>query len=179
MTEMAREMHECSLDAFLTDYAPFHPSQESVNAAFQHSIAARINENGPIWTDFYLRQSFIDQTEDKLFECLITIIDNFCHLECRAEGVDQRRQVQFQYRSCPNTTVAGEIGGNSFQMDACITSEPTSDVTVLADIAVIFEFKKFNKDTHAVSSIYVSGPPRLDPLFYRTVNNWFRRPVRS
>ncbi|KAF9443849.1 hypothetical protein P691DRAFT_712676, partial [Macrolepiota fuliginosa MF-IS2] len=44
--------------------------------------------------------------------------------------------------------MVGEIDGTSFRVDACVTSEPASDVTVLADIAVVLEFKRLDEDMH-------------------------------
>ncbi|KAF9446799.1 hypothetical protein P691DRAFT_707861 [Macrolepiota fuliginosa MF-IS2] len=166
MKEMADEMHECPLEAFLEEYTPFRPSQRSIDAAYQHYVEntgmLEKDHDSFVWADFSPRPSSAGQGEDKLFAHLKPIIDELRQLECFEEGVDgQARKPQYNYKSCPNQETAGEITGTGFRVDACITSKPASDVIVLADTAAVLEFKKFAKDTHKNREQLVSGAGQI------------------
>ncbi|KAF9447331.1 hypothetical protein P691DRAFT_822102, partial [Macrolepiota fuliginosa MF-IS2] len=141
MKEMAGEMHECPLKNFLADYAPFRPSQNSIDAAVQHytNTGKLVKSNGHpdsvTWTDFQLRPSDKkrNENENQVFAHLQAIIDDLRQLECLEEGVNEPRRPQFHYLSCPNNWMAGEIEGTNFRVDACITSNPDSKTIILAD----------------------------------------------
>ncbi|KAF9441912.1 hypothetical protein P691DRAFT_714815 [Macrolepiota fuliginosa MF-IS2] len=154
MKEMADEMHECPLENFLDDYAPFHPSPKSIDAALQYYtdtgklVKSNNHPGGVVWADFQLSPSDSKrkENENRVFAHLQAIVDDLRQLECFEEGVNKPREPQFHYLSCPNNWMAGEIKGTNFRVDACITSNPGSKTVVLAETAVVAEFKKSGKN---------------------------------
>ncbi|KAF9454398.1 hypothetical protein P691DRAFT_770599 [Macrolepiota fuliginosa MF-IS2] len=159
MEEMAGEMHECPLQNFLTDYAPFHLSRNSIDAALQHyTNTGKVVESNDypdsvIWADLQLRSSDNkrNETENQVFARLQAIVDDLCQLECLEKGVKEPRQPQFYWMSCLNWT-AGEIEGVNFRVNACITSNPDSKTVAFADTAVIAGFKRSGKSEEPYQS---------------------------
>ncbi|KAF9446809.1 hypothetical protein P691DRAFT_776599 [Macrolepiota fuliginosa MF-IS2] len=152
MKEMADEMHKCPLQNFLVDYAPFRPSQDSVDAAFQHytntgKLVKSNDHPDGVWADFLPpSKKRKKENENQVFARLQSIIDDLRQLECLEEGANKLRHPQFHYMTCPNNWMAGEIGGTNFRVDACITSNPGSKTVILADTAVVAEFKKSSEN---------------------------------
>ncbi|KAF9441182.1 hypothetical protein P691DRAFT_739850 [Macrolepiota fuliginosa MF-IS2] len=182
---MASEMYECPLKNFLADYAPFHPSRNSINAAVQHYTNTEKSNGHPdsvTWTDLQLRPSDKkrNENENQVFAHLQAIIDDLRQLECFEEGVNEPRRPQFYYLSCPNNWIASEIEGTNFRVDACIGSNPDSKTIILTDTAVVAEFKKSGKTeglyqnhkqlVSAVSQI-MNGDPRRTWIYGITIED--------
>ncbi|KAF9449014.1 hypothetical protein P691DRAFT_703938 [Macrolepiota fuliginosa MF-IS2] len=174
--EMAEEMLECPLDEFMNHYAPFRPSQESIDNVFnkytKHTHEERLlkrveqdcetqQQTGWVWNDFELPPSSLTESEDAIFRNLEKIMQDIREQPC-ADVASESRQSQLYYRSCPNTTLQSEIIGTTFRFDACITDNPENTSTVaLANTAVIAEFKKGLKDRHENRKQLVSAASHI------------------
>ncbi|KAF9446808.1 hypothetical protein P691DRAFT_761318, partial [Macrolepiota fuliginosa MF-IS2] len=157
-----------NLLARTADYAPFHPSRDSIDAAVQHyantgKLVKSNNHLDGFWADFPLSSRKRKESEDQIFVCLQAIIEDLRKVECLEEGVNEPRQPQFHYMSCPNNWMAGEIGGTNFRIDACITSNPDSKTVILADTAVVAEFRKSseNEELHQNRQQLVSAANQI------------------
>ncbi|KAF9449016.1 hypothetical protein P691DRAFT_774983, partial [Macrolepiota fuliginosa MF-IS2] len=156
-------MLEYPLDVFLNYYAPFRPSQESIDGVFDKYVndthdkrllkEVRRDCEGQqrarwVWADFELPPSSLTNSEDTIFGKLGNIIEDIRERSCM-DMASESRQSQLYYRNCPNTTLTSEIIGTTFGFDACITDSPENTPKIaLANAAVIAEFKKSKDEGH-------------------------------
>ena len=90
-----------------------------------------------------------------VFSKLTRIVEVLENQEC--DGVDSNtsRKRNFRYNDCGDTSMAGEIAGCTFLIDACFSpiSSPSSSGPVMASqVAVAAEFKRKREDFYDVST---------------------------
>jgi len=157
--QMAGEMLCCDIDEFLRHYAPFCPTDDSINSAFEKlkhekllqgskrrklsrgKISSKTNKKGKKETEVFKRLKFI--------------VEALTGQECFSTGSKASRKCNFNYHDCGDTQMVGENAGSTSRIDAYFspTSSPPlfkSEKVVVSQVAVAAEFKKEKKDFHDV-----------------------------
>lgn len=153
---MASEILECPIGVFLDHYAPFKPSNLFVNKALEKlkasSLVSEVASGNnivqctlPKVTAAFGTEGATESTIFKNLEPIMRVLQNV-----KADGCKR----SFFYKDCPTKNISSEIPGTDFKFDACITSTPRAKPIILADAAVIAEYKKASttKDIEDVSS---------------------------
>ncbi|KAF9556386.1 hypothetical protein CPC08DRAFT_711279, partial [Agrocybe pediades] len=114
---MDPEVIECQLELFINTYFPFTPSETARDACVQNLIAKDLikrNERGGLYFPaFRGTVRTRETTENVLFEPLQDIAAAI------AKTVVEDRKVNFEYRPCPDTLIAGDVAGSNNRVDAC------------------------------------------------------------
>ncbi|KAF7776856.1 hypothetical protein Agabi119p4_5249 [Agaricus bisporus var. burnettii] len=147
--EMRTEMLCCPVDAFLTDYSPFLPSDTFVDAAIKALVGAKLldmDEDGqPLaWKEFDEDLSSYSM-ESEIYKPLEDIAAVFNDKLGQVHGC----QRHFFYRDCPYDGIKSEIAGSNFRVDACFSGNPyhfRKNHVICSETAVVAEFKKSTKD---------------------------------
>jgi len=145
---MADEMLCCNIDQFLCHYAPFCPTDGSINSALK-----KLEHKGLLcnnrWQDFH--GTWAKKKETEAFKKLEDIVQALMGQECF--GIDSKapRKCNFNYHDCGNAHMVGEIPGSTFQIDGYFSPEysPTlfeSRKVVISQVAVAAEFKRKKDD---------------------------------
>lgn len=165
---MDNEMLECSVGEFLNHYAPFRPSDASVEDVLKMfqtdrsgTLMKKAQRSGKrrkgkgkkreeskeevdaefVWADFDLPPSQMDGSEIRIFGALQDIVNALVDVKCTDErGVP--RTCLFEYQDCPSEDMFSEIPGTTFRADARVTYRPPGRKVILSDTPVIAEFKK-------------------------------------
>jgi len=120
----------CTIDELLCHYAPFHPTDKSVDDALVYLKDKQLLQDGE-WQDLH------DQKD------------------VRADS-DPSDKCNFQYRDCGNTPISVEIAGCTFRIDACflpVSPRPLSEIMASqVAVAVAADLKKSRKDFYDVST---------------------------
>ncbi|KAF7776853.1 hypothetical protein Agabi119p4_5246 [Agaricus bisporus var. burnettii] len=148
-SQMGTEMLRCPVDAFLTDYSPFLPSDTFVDAAIEALVGEKLldmDEDGqPLsWKEFDDDLSS-GAKESNIYKPLEDIAAVFGD----ELGQVDKRQCHFFYRDCPYDGMKSEIPGSNFRVDACFLGNPhhvQNKHVICAETAVVAEFKKSTKD---------------------------------
>ena len=154
--QMADEMLCCDFDEFLHHYAPFCPTDDSIDSAL------RKLERGKFLTVKGWRglsgngiPSRSQQTEAQVFEKLKHIVKALAKQKYFNANDTDPRKCNFDYDNCGDTQMVGEIAGSLFRIDAYFSpkSPPPlckSEKVVVSEVAVAAEFKKKEKDFYDV-----------------------------
>ena len=144
---MADEMLCCNIDQFLCHYAPFCPTDSSINSALK-----KLEHKGLLcnnrWRDFH--GTWAKKKETEAFKKLEDIVQALMGQECFGTDSKAPRKCNFNYHDCGNAHMVGEIPGSTFQIDVYFSPEYSpplfeSAKVVVSQVAVAAEFKK-NKD---------------------------------
>jgi len=153
---MADEMLCCDIDEFLHHYAPFCPTDDSIDSALEKLKHSQIlTENG--WRDLCGREipSQTSEKETKVFKRLAFIVEALTEQQCFGTDSKAPRECNFNYHDCGDTHLVGEIAGSTFRIDAYFlpaSSPPPSKKAkvVVSQVAVAAELKKNEKDSYDV-----------------------------
>ena len=153
---MADEMLDCGIDEFLCYYAPFCPTDDSIDSALGKLKHDKfITKDG--WRGLSGEQipSKSEESEARVFGKLKHIVEALTAQKCFGTDSKALRKCNFSYEDCGDTQMVGEIAGSTFRIDAYFspTSSPplyTSEKVVVSQVAVAAEFKKKGKDFHDV-----------------------------
>ncbi|KXN82898.1 hypothetical protein AN958_01967 [Leucoagaricus sp. SymC.cos] len=164
---MQPEMRSCSVKTFLEHYAPFMPTQDTVDAARERlteDCTTEVHSEGNTtrcWSDFDCPPSEMHAIEPKIFKNLEEIIEVLNRVDRERLG---RRPVRFQYFDCAYSNLKGETPGATFKVDAYFgpksLSSPGSTSLETSKMAVIAEYKK-NKSSDNNRSQLVSAASYL------------------
>ena len=159
---MADEMLDCGIDEFLCHYAPFCPTDDSINSALRKLERGKVlTEKG--WRDFSSNgiPSESKESEAQVFRKLKPIVKALAKQKYFNPNGTAPRKCNFHYEDCGDTQMVGEIAGSTFRIDAYFspTSPPPlckSEKLVVSQVAVVAEFKKKEKDFHDVRTQILS-----------------------
>jgi len=152
---MADEMLCCGIDEFLCHYAPFCPTDNSIDSALRKLKRGKfLTTDG--WRDLNSDgvPSKSEKTEAQVFEKLKPVIKALAKQRYFNANGTAPRKCNFDYEDCGDTQMVGEIAGSTFRIDAYFlpTSPPSScksEKVVVSQVAVAAAFKK-KKDFHDV-----------------------------
>ena len=156
--KMADEMLCCEIDQFLCHYAPFCPTDNSIDSALKKLGHEKILTN-------YGRQDFsgeeiLFQTgeieiETEVSKRLKLIVKALTEQECFSTDSKAPRKCNFNYHNCGYSHMVGEIPGSTFRIDGYFSpkySPPLFESTkvVVSQVAVAAEFKREKEDSPQV-----------------------------
>jgi len=150
--QMADEMLCCDIDEFLCHYAPFCPTDDSIDSALKRLERKRLLRNNE-WRDF--RDKWADKKETEAFKKLEDIVKALMGQKCFGTDSNIPRKCNFNYHNCGDTQMVGEIPGSTFQIDGYFSPEYSpplfeSTKVVISQVAVAAEFKKNKAETSCV-----------------------------
>jgi len=149
---MADEMLCCDIDQFLCHYAPFCPTNDSIDSALkQLKHKGLLLDNG--WRDFCGNWTNMKETE--AFRKLEDIVQALRGQKCFSTDSKAPRKCNFNYHSCGYSHMVGEIPGSTFRIDGYFSpkySRPLFESTkvVISQVAVAAEFKREKEDSPQV-----------------------------
>ena len=152
----ADELLCCDIDQFLNHYAPFVPSEASVDSALTNLQLLKYLQNDG-WQGLHGKNS-PSKTKDieaVVFRKLTSIVQALKNQECHAVDANTPRKCNFNYTDCGDTPMAREIAGCTFRIDAHFSpaSSPSlSGDVVASQVAAAAGFKRKRKDFHDVST---------------------------
>jgi len=149
---MADEMLCCDIDQFLCHYAPFCPTDDSINSALKKLERKKLLRNNE-WRDF--RDDWASEKETEAFGKLEDIVKALMGPKCFGTDSKAPRKCNFNYHNCGNTQMVGEIPGSTFRIDGYFSPKYfpplfKSDKVMVSQVAVAAEFKRKWKDTPVV-----------------------------
>jgi len=146
MQQMADEMLCCDIDEFLRHYAPFCPTEKSIDGALENLERNEILQ-GDGWRDFRNndKPSNTGKAESEAFEKLKDIVQVLTKRKCFGTDSKASRKCNLSYHICGEQQMVGEIPGSTFRIDAYLS--PTSPPpqlreVVVSQVAVAAEFKR-------------------------------------
>jgi len=153
---MADELLCCGIDQFLDYYAPFIPSEDSVDSALANLKDVGLLQDGG-WQDLHGKNipSKTQDIETAVFNKLTPIIQKLRTQNSAGAVGGTQCTCNFNYTDCGDTQMAGEIAGSTFQIDAYFSpasSSPLSRNVLASQVAVAVEFKRKRKDVHDVNT---------------------------
>jgi len=149
IAQQMADMLCCDIDEFLCHYAPFCPTDDSIDSALERLEHKRILQ-GNLWRDFSDKKmlSKTGKHEKKAFEGIKSIVKTLTEHNTMAP-----RTCNFKYSNCGDTHMTGNIGGSTFRVDACfspLSSTPLAGKVVASQVAVAAEFMRKGKGLHNV-----------------------------
>jgi len=119
--QMVDEMLCCTVDDFMHYYAPFHPTDKSVDDALAYSNDQQLLQDGE-WWDLHGQNipSKTRETETAVFKKLEPIVHalrNQKNVRTNSDPSDKHRECIFDYHDCGNTPIYGEITGCTFRVE--------------------------------------------------------------
>ena len=154
--QMTGEMLCCDIDEFLCHYAPFCPTDNSINSALEKLKHEKLLQ-GYKWRKLGSGKisSKKGKRETKVFQRLKFIVEALTGQECFGTGSKTSRKCNFNYHDRGDTQMVGENAGSTFWIDAYFSpaSSPPlfeSEKVVVSQVAVAAEFKNKEKDFHHV-----------------------------
>ena len=154
--QMVDEMLRCDIDQFLSHYAPFVPSECSVDMALKKLKGEKLSKDDR-WQGLH-GENLPSKTQDidtVVSSKLTRIVEALENQEC--DGVDSNtsRERNFRYNDCGDMSMAGEIAGCTFLIDACfspISSPLLSGPVMASQVAVAAEYRRKMEDFYDVST---------------------------
>ena len=158
---MADEMLCCPVDDFMHYYAPFHPTDKSVDDALADLNDQQLLQDDE-WRDLHgqnipSKSREIETAVFKKLEPIVHALRNQKNVCADSDPSDKHRECIFDYCDCGNTPIYGEIAGCTFRVDACflpgLPGSPRPSSRIMASqVAVAAEFKKSRNDFYDVST---------------------------
>ena len=149
---MADEMLCCDIDQFLCHYAPFCPTNDSIDSALkQLKHKGLLLDNG--WRDF--RGNWTNMKETEAFKKLEDIVKALTGQKCFSTDSKAPRKCNFNYHNCGYSHMVGEIPGSTFRIDGYFSPKYSrslfeSTKVVVSQVAVAAEFKREKEDSPQV-----------------------------
>jgi len=157
--QMAGEMLCCDIDEFMRHYAPFCPTDDSINSALEKLKHEKLLQ-GKKWRKLgsgkiSSKTDKKGKKETKVFQRLKFVVEALMGQECFGTGSKTSRKCNFNYHDHGDTQMVGENAGSTFRIDAYFSpaSSPPlfkSEKVVVSQVAVAAEFKKKEEDFHHV-----------------------------
>ena len=113
--QMADEMLCCDIDEFLCHYAPFCPTDNSINSALEKLKHEKLLQ-GYKWRKLGSGKisSKKGKRETKVFQRLKFIVEALTGQECFGTGSKTSRKCNFNYHDRGDTQMVGENAGSTF-----------------------------------------------------------------
>jgi len=147
---MADKMLCCNIDQFLCHYAPFCPTDGSINSALK-----KLEHKGLLcnnrWRDFC--GTWAKKKETEAFKKLEDIVKALMGQKCFGTDSKAPRKCNFNYHDCGNAHMVGEVPGSTFRIDGYFSPEYSlfeSTKVVVSQVAVTAEFKTNKDNSHRV-----------------------------
>ena len=152
--QMADEIVCCDIDEFLCHYAPFCPTDDSIDSALEKLEHEGLLHNYKCW-NFSGNNipSQVNEKETAVFKRLEDIVEALTEQPCSGTDSKAPRKCNFNCHNCGNTQMDGEIAGSTVWIDAYFspTSSPSpSRKVVVSQVAVAAEFMRKGKNLHNV-----------------------------
>jgi len=144
--QMADEIVCCDIDEFLCHYAPFCPTDDSIDSALEKLEHEGLLHNYKCW-NFSGNNipSQVNEKETAVFKRLEDIVEALTEQPCSGTDSKAPRKCNFNCHNCGNTQMDGEIAGPTFRIDGYfspLSCTPLAGKVVVSQVAVAAEFKK-------------------------------------